>query len=77
LSHFHIVLILEGIILNLRGKFRISKLNFWEDVPTLKIHQEIKGFLKIIESPSCRRPQSLLCAHVEFPLKKTSVLINV
>jgi hypothetical protein len=42
------------IVLNLRGKFRNSKLNFWEDVPTLKIHQDIKGFLKIIESPSCR-----------------------
>jgi hypothetical protein len=35
---------LEGIVLNLRGKFRNSKLNFWEDVPTLKIHQDIKGF---------------------------------
>jgi hypothetical protein len=77
LSHFHIVLILEGIVLNLRGKFRNSKLNFWEDVPTLKIHNEIKGFLKIIESPSCRRPHSLLCSRVEFPLKKTSLLINV
>jgi hypothetical protein len=73
LSHFHIVLILEGIVL----KFRYSKLNFWEDVPTLKIHQKIKGFLKIIESPSCRRPQSLLCARAKFPLKKTALLINV
>jgi hypothetical protein len=71
------VLILEGIVLNLRGKFRNSKLNFWEDVPTLKIHQKIKGFLKIIVSPSCRRPQSLLCARAEFSLKKTSLLINV
>jgi hypothetical protein len=77
LSHFHIVLILEGIVLNLRGKFRNSKLNFWEDVPTLKIHQLLKGFLKIIESPSCRGPQSLLCEGAEFPLNKTSLLINV
>jgi hypothetical protein len=77
LSHFHIVLILEGIVLNLRGKFRNSKLNFWEDVPTLKIHQKIKGFFKIIESPSYKRPQSLLRARAEFLLKKTSLLINV
>jgi hypothetical protein len=70
LSYFHIVLILEGIVLNLRSKFRNSKLNFWEDVPTLKIHQKIKGFLKITQSPSCRRPQSLLSVRAEFLLKK-------
>ena len=70
MSHFHIVLILEDIVLNLGGKFRNLKLNFWEDVSILKIHQQFKGFYKIIEFPSCRRLQSLLYARIKFPLKK-------